>query len=147
MRSIFSVLLTFFGISNKDKSQEPKAAKLSELASLKPGPIRDQGLSPRQIERIYKLRDTLAEVEHSPIEKWIDNFKRDANPDNELAVWEKIATGYLRQCSRMPLSMEAKKDVFQLLLLRSMASEEEVLKRVKLKTLTIDEAKATLKEF
>jgi len=99
------------------------------------------------MERIYKLRGALAEVEHSPIEKWVDNFKRDANPDKELAVWERIADGYTRYCSKRLLSIEAKKDVFQLLLLRSMASEQEVLKHVKLKTLTVDEAKETLKEF
>ncbi|MBO0725978.1 MAG: hypothetical protein J2P52_10295 [Blastocatellia bacterium] len=147
MRSILSALLTFFGVSRKDKSQEAKAAKLTDLASLKPEPIRHQGLSPGQMERIYKLRNTLAEVERSPIEKWVDNFKRDANPDKELAVWERIADGYARYCSRRPLSMEAKEDVFQLLLLRSMAPEREVLKHIKLKILTIDEAKETLKEF
>jgi len=99
------------------------------------------------MERIYKLRNTLAEVENSSIEKWVDNFKRDANPDKELAVWERIADGYTRYCSKRLLSIEAKKDVFQLLLLRSMASEQEVLNHVKLKTLTVDEAKETLKEF
>lgn len=99
------------------------------------------------MERIYKLRDALAEVERSPVEKWVDNFKQDANPDTELAVWERIAAGYIRYCSRKPLSKEAKQDVFQLLLLRSMASEREVLNHIKLKTLSVDEAKETLKEF
>ncbi|HEX5084968.1 MAG TPA: hypothetical protein VFY40_23240 [Blastocatellia bacterium] len=99
------------------------------------------------MERINRLREALAEVERSPIEKWIDNFKRDADPDNELEVWERIAAGYLRYCSTKPLSREAKEDVFQLLLLRSMASERVVLNHVKLKNLTVDEAKETLKEY
>jgi hypothetical protein len=146
MREILSTLLTFFGISRKNKGQEPNSQWV-DPASLKPGPIRHQGLSPKQMERIYKLRDTLAEVEHSSIEKWVDNFKRDANPDKELAIWERIADGYRRNCSKRQLSIEAKKDVFQLLLLRSMASEQEVLNHIKLKTLTVDEAKETLKEF
>jgi hypothetical protein len=147
MRAIFSTLLTFFGKSRKNKAQESKATELAELALLKPGPVNHQGLSPKQMERIYKLRDALAEVERSPVEKWVDNFKRDANPDNELAVWERIADGYTRYCSKRLLSIEAKKDVFQLLLLRSMASEQEVLNHIKLKTLTVDEAKETMKEF
>jgi hypothetical protein len=99
------------------------------------------------MERIHKLRGALAEVYHSPIEKWVDNFKRDADPDKELAVWEKIADSYTRYCSKRLLSIEAKKDVFQLLLLRSMASEKEVLNHIKLKTLTVAEAKETMKEF
>ena len=146
MREILSTLLTFFGISRKNKGQEQNA-QLAKTASLKPGPKRRQGLSPNQMERIYKLRDTLAEVEHSSIERWVDNFNRDANPDKELAIWERIADGYTRYCSKRLLSIEAKKDVFQLLLLRSMASEQEVLNHVKLNTLTADEAKETLKEF
>lgn len=147
MRSILSALLTFFGLSRKNKGQEPKAARLANLASLKPEPIKRQGLSPKQMERIYKLRDTLAEVERSPIERWVDNFKRDVDPDKELTIWERIADGYARHCSRKRLSLEAKEDVFQLLLLRSMASEQEVLSHVKLKTLTLDEAKEVLKGF
>jgi hypothetical protein len=147
MRAILSSLLTFFGISRRNKGQEPKDAQLADLAPLKPGPARHQGLSPNQMERIYKLRDTLADVEHSPIEKWVENFKRDANPDKELAIWERIADSYTRYCSKRPLSVEAKEDVFQLLLLRSMASEQEVLNHIKLKTLTVGEAKETLKEF
>jgi hypothetical protein len=147
MREKLSALLTFLGISRKSKGQEPKAAELAELASLKPGSIRNQRLGPEQMERIYKLRDTLAEVERSSIEKWVDNFNLDANPDKELAVWERIADGYTRYCSKRLLSVEAKEDVFQLLLLRSMASEQEVLNHIKLKTLTVDEAKETLKEF
>jgi hypothetical protein len=146
MREILSTLLNFFGISSKNKGQGQNA-RWVDPASLKPGPLRHQGLSPNQMERIYNLRNTLAEVEHSPIEKWVDNFKQDANPDKELAIWERIAAGYARYCSKRLLSIEAKKDVFQLLLLRSMASEQEVLNHVKLKTLTVDEAKETLKEF
>jgi hypothetical protein len=148
MRAIISTLLTFFGGSrkNKNKGKEP-TAQLEANASLEYGPIRHTELSPNQMERIRKLRNTLAEVERSPIEKWVDNFKRDADPDKELTVWERIADGYTRHCSKRQLSIEAKEDVFRLLLLRSMASEQEVLNRVKLKTLTIDEAKETLKEF
>jgi hypothetical protein len=146
MRAIISALLTFFGISRKNKGQEQNA-QWAAPAPLQPGPIRHQRLSPNQMERIYKLRDVLAEVEHSPIEKWVDNFKRDVDPDKELTIWERIADSYTRYCSKRPLSTEAKKDVFQLLLLRSMASEQEVLNHIKLKILTVDEAKETLKEF
>ena len=147
MRSILSSLLSFFSGSRKNKDQETKAAGLIDPAPLHPEPIKHQKLSPKQMERIDKLREALAEVERSSIEKWVDNFKRDANPDKELAVWEKIAAGYMRYCARKPLSREAKQDVFQLLLLRSMASEREVLNHIKLKTLTVEEAKETLKEF
>src|SRR5687768_16084111 len=117
MRSILSSLLTFFGVSRKNNVQEPKAAKLADTAPPQSGPIKHSELSPRQMERIHKLRGALADVERSPIEKWVDNFKRDANPDKELAVWERIVDSYMRYCARKPLSREAKEDVFRLLLL------------------------------
>jgi hypothetical protein len=146
MRELLSSLLTFFGVSRKNKGQETNAQWVAP-ASPEPGAIKHIGLSPNQMERIHKLRNTLAEVYHSPIEKWVDNFKQDSDPDKELAVWERIADSYTRYCSKRLLSIEAKKDVFQLLLLRSMAPEREVLNRIKLKTLTVDQAKETLKEF
>jgi hypothetical protein len=146
MRELLSSLLTFFGVSRKNKGQKTNAQWVAP-ASPEPGAIKHKGLSPNQMERIHKLRNTLAEVYHSPIEKWVDNFRQDADPDKELAVWERIADSYTRYCSKRLLSIEAKKDVFQLLLLRSMAPELEVLNRIKLKTLTVDQAKETLKEF
>jgi len=38
---------------------------------------------------IRKLR-----VKYS-LETWIDNFKRDADPDSEIAIWERIARAYM----------------------------------------------------
>ena len=146
MRAILSALLIFFGVSRKNKGQGPNIQWVPS-DSLKPGPIKHEELSPNHIERIHKLRDTLAEVDHSPIEKWVDNFRRDANPDEELAVWEIIADTYAHYCSQKQLSLSAKEDVFQLLLLRSMTSEQEVLNHVELKVLTVDEAKEVLKGF
>jgi hypothetical protein len=84
---------------------------------------------------------------YSSLETWIDNFKRDANPDQELAVWERIAAAYTTYCSQRSLSLEAKKDVHTILLLRSMASENEVIKQVKLDVLTIDDAKQVMKLY
>jgi hypothetical protein len=146
MREILSTLRNFFGVSRKNKSLEPNTQRAA-AASLEPGPIGHKELSPIQMERIRKLRDALAEVERSPIEKWVDNFKQDTDPDRELAIWERIAAGYARHCSKRRLSPDAKEDVFRLLLFRSMATEHEVLNRAKLKTLTVDEAKEALKEF
>lgn len=146
MRAILSSLLTFFGISRKNNGQEPEIQWIAP-DSLKPRPIRHGELSPDQMERIRKLRDTLAEVDHSSIEKWVDNFRRDADPDNELAIWERIANAYSHYCSQKQLSLSAKEDVFQALILRSMASEQEVLNHVELKALTVDEVKEVLKGF
>ncbi|HEV2663594.1 MAG TPA: hypothetical protein VG324_01700, partial [Blastocatellia bacterium] len=69
MRELLSTLLTFFGVPRKNKGQDQNAQRVAP-ASLEPGAIKHKGLSPNQMERIHKLRDTLAEVYHSPVEKW-----------------------------------------------------------------------------
>lgn len=143
MRVFLSSLLALLGISCS-KNQEPQKVP---IASLKPGPIQHSQLTADQLERIKRLRQTFADVDESSLETWIDNFKRDANPDTEIAVWERIARAYQAYCSERDLSIEAKKEVQTVLLLRSMTSEEEVLKGSKLKLLSAEDAKEVMKRY
>jgi hypothetical protein len=94
-----------------------------------------------QLLRIKTLQQTFAEVDQSPLDEWIDNFKRNADPNREIMIWERIAEAYTRYCSQHPLTVEAKKEVHSILLTRSMVSEEEAIKQIKLKLLTIADAK------
>src|SRR4051812_46034993 len=66
--------------------------------TIQPGPIRHEALTENQLARIRALHATFAEVDPNPLEKWIDDFKRDADPDRELAVWERMARAYRRYC-------------------------------------------------
>ena len=116
-------------------------------ADLKPNEIQHEQLSEEQLRRIKKLQETFAEVDSSSLEKWIDNFKRDANPDSEIAVWERVANAYTRYCSRRQLTLEAKGDVFQALVVRSMTSDEEAVKTLKLRVLSADEARKIMREY
>jgi hypothetical protein len=114
---------------------------------LKPGPIRHEKLSDLQIQRLKKIRGAFAEVDQSSFDKWIDDFRRDADPDREIAVWERMAAAYSRYVSGKNLSLETKLDVFQVVLLRSTAPAEEVLNHLKLKVLTENDAKEIMKGF
>jgi Glu-tRNA(Gln) amidotransferase subunit E-like FAD-binding protein len=69
------------------------------------------------------------------------------HPDKEIAVWERIAENYAKYTSQRELSLEAKEDIFQTLLMCSMASDEETIKSLKLKVLSQDEARKMCKEF
>ena len=80
-------------------------------------------------------------------ETWVHNFRRDTNPDQELAIWERVATAYTKYCTQHSLSLEGKKDVQTILLLRSMVTEDEVIKQLNLKDLNIDEAKQVMKLY
>ncbi|MCM3902186.1 MAG: hypothetical protein ND866_10810 [Pyrinomonadaceae bacterium] len=104
-------------------------------------------MSDEQLRRTKKLHETFAEVDSSSLEKWIDNFKRDANPDSEIAIWERVAKAYTSYCSRRQLTLEAKGDVFQALVLRSLTSDEEAIKTLKFKVLSADEARKIMREY
>src|SRR5262245_19673392 len=112
-----------------------------EVNKLKPGPIRHSTLTDKQMARIERLQEIFSEVSPQPLEKWVDDFKRDMNPDNELAVWESMATAYQTFVASKTLPQDGKKDAFGVVLLRSCASEEQVLKDLKLNVLTVEEAK------
>jgi hypothetical protein len=132
----------------KARSQQPNSnVEWVNTNQLKPGPIRREELSDLQIERIKKIQATFAEVDDTPLDEWMDGFKRDANPDQEIAVWERMARAYSRYIGEKSLSLEAKQDVLQVLLLRSAAPAEEVYKHLKLKVLTEKEAKEIMKGY
>ena len=135
-----------FGCAEQVDRQQPEIERV-DTATLKPGPIQHEQLSDEQLRRITHLHEILAEVDPSSLETWTDNFKRDMDPDKEIAVWERIAKAYTNYISQRKLSLEAKRDVLQTLLVASMSSDEEGFKSLKLKVLSQDEARAIIKAF
>jgi hypothetical protein len=115
--------------------------------TIHPGPIQRESLSDEQMARVRKLQATFVEVDGQTVEKWVDDFRRDADPDRELRVWERMAKAYHAYCDGRKLSPDAKKEVYRVLLLRSMASEQEVLERSKLKELSRDDVIAVMKGY
>lgn len=148
LRVTLSSLLAFLGIAcNSGSENQPPQTKMVNATDLKPNEIQRDQLSEEQLRRIKKLRETFAEVDRSSLEKWIDNFKRDADPDSEIAIWERVAVAYTNYCSQRQLTLEAKGDVFRVLVLRSMTSDEEAVKTLKLKVLSADEARKIMREY
>jgi hypothetical protein len=115
--------------------------------TLQPGPIQRDSLTDEQMARIRTLQATFFEVDGQTVEKWVDDFRRDQDPDRELRVWERMAKAYRDYCDGRNLSGVAKKDVYRIVLLRSMASEQEVLDRAKLKELSREDAIKVMKGY
>lgn len=115
--------------------------------TIQPGPIRRDALSHEQMARIRALQAVFVEIDKQTVEQWVDNFKRDADPDAELRIWERIAKAYRTYCDGRQLSAVAKKDVYRVALLCSMASQKDVLERIKLDELSRDDAIAVMKDF
>ena len=99
------------------------------------------------MSRVQRLQKTFHEVDPSPVEKWAEDFRRDANPEREMAIWESMATAYEAFTASNSLTMDGKKEVYQVVLLRSGAPDDEVLKHLDLKILTEKDARAIMALF
>ena len=91
--------------------------------------------------------DQLAEVDPTPLDKWVDDFKRDRDPEREIRIYESMARAFVAYGRGRKLSLAAKKEVYELVLLRSGAPETEVLPQLKLRELSVAEAKDVLRLY
>lgn len=64
------------------------------LKDLTPGPIRRTQLPAELVQRIDTVRASLAQVCALTEAQWRDAFQRDANPEHEIAWWERVARCY-----------------------------------------------------
>ncbi len=84
---------------------------------LKPNVLRHKVVPSGFIERVVKYKEVLKEVETSSLAGTIRNFQRDLHPENELLLWEKMATLYKSQSESNPnLTLESKKAMFKAIL-------------------------------
>ncbi len=134
-------------ISSRDGSKEPSTPEWIDPSQLKAGPIRHEALTEKQLERVTHLQSVFREVDPIPLEKWIEDFRRDENPDREIAIWEGMAKPYELFTASRDLSIAAKKEVYGVVLMRSGAPDVEVLNHLDLKTLTLQDAKEILALF
>ena len=92
------------------------------ISQLKRGPIRHEQLSLSLTARINYLQQALDEVYPQPIEKWLDEFRRDANPESEVVWWERLTRCYLVYTEPKDLSQEQKQAAFKILFTLGMGS-------------------------
>ena len=117
------------------------------MPQLEKGPIRHPTLPLALISRIENIAGMLAEVNSQPVGEWVEDFRRDQNPEKEVVVWEAMAAAYSVFTKDRSLSVKAKKEAFALLLMRSMNDERSVLNEAPLKRLSRADAVALLTAF
>ncbi|HEY8915610.1 MAG TPA: hypothetical protein VIM87_04200 [Chitinophaga sp.] len=114
----------------------------SNVQTVNPGdltlsPVAHDTLSADQIEKIKRIQAAFAEVNPGSLEETITNFKRDRHPDGEIAIWLAMANAYEQFISKHAgAPLDKKKEVYKLILLRSMESETDAKANAKLKLLT-----------
>jgi hypothetical protein len=141
--SFLSLFLLFAGCNS---NQQPKTNGV-DPAKLQPGPVQHETLSSELTARITKLHDTFNEVDPSPLSKWMDDFMRDQHPEREVEIYEGMARAYTTFCTGRNLTLDAKREVYGVVMQRSATSDAEVLKNLGIKVITIEDAKAILKLY
>jgi len=134
--------ITFFTACDKRNEPgtiDPNKIKLNEVVH--------DALTSEQINKITKIHSTFAEVDTSSLENVITDFKRDLNPDSEIDIWLQMADAYESNIKGKNRTLEQKKEIYKLILSRSMMSSEEVLKNLELKEISQPEAKEVLSHY
>jgi hypothetical protein len=94
------------------------------LNQIESGPILHPVLPEDLIRRIKAFKEILADVEEDSLAETEDSFKRDANPEGEIAIWERIAHAYQAFLVHHPTTdRAAKRDVLSVLLAASAGME------------------------
>jgi hypothetical protein len=99
--------------------------KQIRLSDIKVGPIRHPVLPADFIRRIIAFKKVLGDVDRASLEKTIDNFQRDADPESELVIWERIASTFETYLSHNKTTdPEIRRDIYAVLLSASTGVEE-----------------------
>jgi hypothetical protein len=141
------VLLWASGCRTEQKGTAASETRWIDPAKVEQGPVRHGELTADQLRRLRMLQAAFAEVDPTPLEKWVDDFKRDRDPDREIRIYEAMAQAYVAYGRGRNLSLSAKKDVYRVVLLRSGAPEAEVLKHLELKELSLADVKDVLRLY
>lgn len=130
------------GIKDKDKSETGNVA----VEELRLNEIVHDSLTQKQLLDIENIHAVFSEVSSASLEETITDFRRDQNPDDEIAIWLKMASAYQKFClvNGPQLELNKKKEVFAAILMRSMMDDKEVLDNLKVKYLSIEELKEAL---
>ncbi len=111
------------------------------------GPTLHRDLPGELLARIKAVHETFADVDGTPLEKWIDDFKRDLDPERNISIWEDMQVAYNSYCNDRELPLEKRKEVFKIVLMRSMMPDEDVLARLELEHVPVDDVRTILAAY
>lgn len=153
MKIILSIILgigiILFIYSCTNKSEKDKSETIMiDPKKLTPGPIQHEELSKDQLEKIKSIHKIFEKVYPITLEETIKNFKRDAHIDREINLWLNMKETFVDVMNEKKYStIEEKKEVFKLILMRTMVPGNEVKNYLKIKELSDSDTDYILSEF
>ncbi len=135
--SIITLLLLFVACTETDTNGQ---TQFLDPNTIEQGGYRRDALTSEQLATIDTLHRIFGEADAFTKEAWVDNMRRDLDPDRELGIFMDMARAYEQFTTGRSLSAEAKKEAYKVVLMRSMSSPEEVKARLDLSHLTLADA-------
>ena len=97
-------------------------------------------------KNIEFIKESLSEVNSNTYVEWEDGFRRDENPDKEIAIWNYIIFVY-NKYSSIDLSQEQKNDIYLIAVTCSYSNQNVVLGQLTLQSLDIEKAKEIISVY
>ncbi|MEI7425095.1 MAG: hypothetical protein WCK10_03190 [Candidatus Staskawiczbacteria bacterium] len=95
--------------------------KKINTSELKQNTIQNPILPKGFIGRVIEYKNILGEIDNSTVEEAVSNFQRDADPEKELKIWEKMADLYDSLISKNNITnLAEKREIFAIILAKSM---------------------------
>ncbi|HTN76355.1 MAG TPA: hypothetical protein VL096_13950 [Pirellulaceae bacterium] len=141
---ILCATLTIFAFGCEQSSAPEPKVLLFDPNKIQQGPIQHESLPEELLTRIKHVHATFADVDGMPLDRWIDDFKRDRDPEGNVRIWEEMELAYNAYCGNRELPLDVRKEVFKIVLMRSMMPDEKVLAQLKLEHISLDDAKSIL---
>lgn len=122
---------------------------MMNVNDIQTGEIIHDSLTVDQINKIKKINTTFEEVYPVSLEQTINDFKKDRNPGEEITIWLQMAEAYEKYLSSKQTKpdLSTKKEIYKLILCRSMMPAEESIKSAELKILTEKEANEVMSYY
>ncbi|MCJ8314241.1 MAG: hypothetical protein HRU38_05620 [Saccharospirillaceae bacterium] len=97
-------------------------------------------------ERIESIMTGLKEVYPLIYDEWEDGFRRDQNPEIEIAIWERIVSLY-QHYSKGSSDLALKKEIYSVLVTCSFSEANQILNQVQLNVLNKDLANEIINAY
>lgn len=102
-----------------------------ELARMVPGPIQHERLSQTLVNRIRLIRAALCDIRPHSMTYWIDGFRRDTYPEDEVSWWEHVTACFLEYRAGRELTGDQARRAFATLVgLGGQFSDDQLLQRM-----------------
>ena len=148
MKLFFYACFIIISIAACNSTEQKPGVVMMDPKNINPGPVIHDSLTAEQMEKVKRIQKTFEEVYTATLEETVTDFKRDQNPDKEIAIWLNMASAYEKYTNKYPRADSVKKqEAFQLILLRSMMPDQEAVKEAKLKVLSKEEINELLHNY